>query len=127
MKTKILLATGLMAVVTNTAITAPLGNDSLKSPNPGIIVYPLVEQIGASNDLNSGSVRDDGTDLSQKVLQKYGAEKGKGQIPSVMDYSASLEEICGRALVDWNSGGGSWANAAESRGLTAEGCKLFLK
>ena len=127
MKKKILLAIGVMVVGINTAITAPVGNDSLKSPIPGIIVYPLVEQIGTSNDSNSGSIRADGTDLSQKGLQKYELEQGKDQVPSVMDYSASLEEICFRALYEWNSDGGPWANAAESRGLTAEGCTLFLK
>jgi len=62
-----------------------------------------------------------------RFARKDTARKSKGEVPSVMDYSVSLAEICGKALAEWNSGGGDWAKAAESRGLTAEGCRLFLK
>ena len=46
---------------------------------------------------------------------------------STFDFSLSTSELCGRALVEWNTTPGEWAKAAESRGLSAESCKLFLK
>jgi len=44
-----------------------------------------------------------------------------------MDFSVSTTEVCSRAMVEWNSTPGQWAEVAESRGLSAESCKLFLK
>ena len=50
------------------------------------------------------------------------------QVPqSGFDNSVSTSEICERALDEWNTTPGEWAKAAESRGLSAESCKLFLK
>jgi len=50
------------------------------------------------------------------------------QVPqSGFDNSVSTSEICELALDEWDTTPGEWAKAAESRGLSAESCKLFLK
>jgi hypothetical protein len=61
--------------------------------------------------------------FEQRDVSKTQAPKA----PATMDFSASTSEVCGRAIAEWNTTPGEWAKAAESRGLSAESCKLFLK
>ena len=73
-------------------------------------------------------VADSRTKLSKsRFEQRDVSETNAPKAPSTMDFSASTSEICGRAIAEWNSAPGEWAKAAESRGLSAESCKLFLK
>lgn len=52
----------------------------------------------------------------------------KPTINSVLDIgSSSTAEICERAIVEWENDRGEWVKVAESRGLTLEGCRLFIK
>ena len=57
--------------------------------------------------------------------------RSKASAPEVpqsgFDNSVSTSEICELALDEWKTTPGEWAKAAESRGLSAESCKLFLK
>jgi len=64
--------------------------------------------------------------VSEAILQASAPEVP--QVPqSGFDDSVSTSELCGLALDEWNTTPGEWAKAAESRGLSAESCKLFLK
>ena len=51
----------------------------------------------------------------------------KCEAPKLLDFSVSTSEICKQAAIEWRTARGEWAKAAESRGLSAESCKLFLK
>ena len=52
----------------------------------------------------------------------------KPTINSVLDIgSSSTAEICERAIVEWENDRGEWVKVAESRGLTLERCRLFIK
>jgi hypothetical protein len=73
-------------------------------------------------------VADSRNKLTKSRFEQRDVSKTQGpQAPSTMDFSASTSEICGRAIAEWKSTPGEWAKAAESRGLSAESCKLFLK
>ena len=73
-------------------------------------------------------VADSRTKLSESRFEQRDVSKTQApKAPSTMDFSASTSEICGRAIAEWNTTPGEWAKAAESRGLSAESCKLFLK
>lgn len=64
--------------------------------------------------------------VSEAILQASAPEVL--QVPqSGFDDSVSTSELCGRALDEWKTTPGEWAKAAESRGLSAESCKLFSK
>jgi len=71
----------------------------------------------------------DRRDLGEdRYLKKYESQKDLGKAPEkILDFSVSTTEICAKAMVEWNSEPGQWAEVAESRGLSAESCKLFLK
>jgi len=65
--------------------------------------------------------------VSEAIL-RASAPTPSNEVPqSVFDESVSTSELCGLALDEWNTTPGEWAKAAESRGLSAESCKLFLK
>ena len=47
--------------------------------------------------------------------------------PPPMTYDTSTVEVCQWAMPEWKSTPGSWAKYAESRGLSLEGCQVFLR
>lgn len=65
---------------------------------------------------------------ADRYVKKYSSGKDLGNAPGkILDFSVSTSEICAKAVAEWASTPGQWAEVAESRGLSAESCKLFLK